>query len=103
MARKLDVEVLWGDITRAKGDVHAVGHYVGVAPQQAELALDRAISHGNSEERLLITQLTARGALRGALGEVIFFPWSEDRVVALAGMGHPGQFHQAQLHYLARA
>ena len=99
MARKLDVEVLWGDITLAKGDVHAVGHYIGVAPQQAELALDRAIS----EERLLITQLTARGALRGALGEVIFFPWSENRVVALAGMGQPGRFHQAQLQYLARS
>ena len=50
MTRTIDVEVVWGDITRAKGDVHAVGHYDGVVPQYAELALDRAISGSDAPD-----------------------------------------------------
>ena len=37
----LQIEVVWGDITRVPGDLYAVGHYNGVEPQGAELALDR--------------------------------------------------------------
>src|SRR4051812_10963075 len=60
---KLVVEVVWGDITRARADVFAVGHYMGLPPQKAELALDRVVS-GQAEgspRKLLITELTRRG------------------------------------------
>ena len=37
--------------------------------------------------------------LRGALGDVSFFPWGDaaGRVVAVAGMGRPGTFDRAAL------
>lgn len=104
-ARVLDVSVVWGDVARARGDVHLVGHYLGILPQNAELVLDRAISassDGRAAPRLLITELTRCGAVRGALGEVLFFPWGRNRVVAVAGMGRSGTFHKAQLLVLAR-
>jgi CHAT domain len=103
--RKLTVEVVWADITRAEGDVHCVGHYMGVLPQKAELALDYAVSgrEDASHRKLLITEWTRRGALRGALGEVAFFPWDPGGVVAVAGMGRLGTFHRPQLKILARS
>ena len=75
--RKLSVEVVWADITRAKGDVHCVGHYMGVLPQKAERALDEAMSGyaTGSHKKLPDYRLDERGALHGALGEVLFFPW----------------------------
>ena len=96
---KVSVEVVWGDVTTVDADVYAVGHYEGVEPQRAELALDEAVSGvkpGGSYDRrrLVITQHTRRGMLRGALGDVSFFPWGDakhpDRVAAVAGMGRPG-------------
>ncbi|MFK8052900.1 MAG: CHAT domain-containing protein [Woeseiaceae bacterium] len=95
----LDVEVVWGDITRCEGDVFAVGHYQGVLPQQAEMALDAQISNDPRFERIdehVLRQHTLRGMLRGALGDVDFFPWHAPdqpiRTVAVAGMGRIGSF-----------
>ena len=41
---RLNVVVEWADITKATGDVFVVGHYMGVPPQNAERALDVALS-----------------------------------------------------------
>lgn len=103
---RLAVEVVWGDITKVKAHVYAVGHYIGMPPLKAERALDRAISgwqEGDGDENNLINQLTRRGAIRGALGEVLFFPWDPDRVVAVAGMGRAGCFRAGHLRALARS
>jgi len=103
----LSVDVVWGDLTHIEGNVFAVGHYMGVLPQNAELSLDRELSgkpdakEGDSE--LFITDLTRRGAIRGALGETVLFPWADRGHVALAGMGRLGAFHEAELRALARS
>ena len=99
--RRLRVEVVWGDIAKAAGDVYAVGHYEGVLPQSAELALDEAVSGSGKVRHLVITDQTRRGILRGGLGDVAFFPWGR-RVVAVAGMGHAGTFGAPELRRLAR-
>jgi hypothetical protein len=100
--RPVVLETLWGDITQVRADVYVVGHYQGVPPQYAELALDRAISGGAGD--LVITGHARRGSLRGALGEVQFFPWGRGRprIVAVAGMGHPGAFTVRSLRRLIR-
>lgn len=102
--RTLAIDVVWSDIKLAKADVLLVGHYLGVLPQTAELELDRLVSGdgGRAGGKLLITELTRRGALRGDLGEVVFFPAPQERLVALAGMGRPGSFLTAQTRVLAR-
>ena len=104
---KIAVEVVWGNITLVDGDVYAVGHYENVPPQNAELALDRAISGPDrSLEGCVLTSLTRRGILRGALGNVELFPWvghdGKTRMVAVAGMGHPGSFGVPELRRVAR-
>jgi len=98
-------------------DAIAVGHYVGVAPQYAELALDEAISRAfrpvNSAQpagtppakgNLLITTLHRRGAIVGALAQNFFLldPRDPKRLIVIAGMGQPGTFHEAELAVLAR-
>jgi hypothetical protein len=100
----LPVEVVWGDLTLVDADVFVVGHYIGVLPQNAELAVDRVVSGvpratPNREidrSALVITQQTRRGMLRGALGEISLFPWGypeeRERLVAVAGMGYPGTY-----------
>jgi hypothetical protein len=98
---RLRVEVVWGDITKAQGDVYAVGHYEGVLPQRAELALDEAVSSPGKRRHLVITDQARRGILQGGLGAVTFFPWGR-RVVAVAGMGHAGTFGEPELRRLAR-
>jgi pimeloyl-ACP methyl ester carboxylesterase len=101
---ELNVEVVWGDMKQVEGDVYTVGHYQGVRPQRAELALDKAVS-GDSD-RLVITEHSRRGTLRGALGDVDYFPWGDPRhrgrVVAVAGLGRPGSFNLAALRRLIR-
>jgi hypothetical protein len=109
-------------------DAIAVGHYLGVRPQYAELALDQAVSaalrggpaRGAARaareippEELLLTQYADRGILRGELGQPFFLadprpqpkrrgaPPS-DRVIAIAGMGVPGRFGTPELTVLAR-
>ena len=96
--RTLDIEVLWGSIVDAPGDVHVVGHYQGVLPQYAEAALDAAVSAVKEEP--VIRDLTVRGVIRGALGDVYFIPWDGTRSVVIAGMGLPGSFRRRELRKL---
>ncbi len=102
----LEIEVVWGDITMVEGDVHCVGHYQGVLPQNAELALDKALSDNRMPSRQVLRQHSIRGTLRGALGDVDFFPWhppdGSRRTVAVAGMGYPGYFGIESLQTLMR-
>jgi pimeloyl-ACP methyl ester carboxylesterase len=106
---KLAIEVVWGDVTRVDADVYTVGHYEGVLPQRAELALDRAVSGILGRKRydprsLAITRHARRGNLRAEVGDVSFFPWAGtdrgSRVVAVAGMGRPGTFNTDGLRRL---
>jgi hypothetical protein len=89
-------------------DAIAVGHYINIAPQNAELALDRAISRSKpgtgNDSNLLITALHRRGAISGELGKNTQLVDARDssRVAVLAGMGQPGTFRQAELTVLAR-
>lgn len=108
-APKIALEVVWGDVTRVESDVYAVGHYEGVTPQRAELALDEAVSDVQGKKvyekrQLVITQHTQRGSLHADLGDVSLFPWGNarhgNRVVAVAGMGRPGTFDVAGLRRL---
>jgi pimeloyl-ACP methyl ester carboxylesterase len=114
---KLDVEVVWGDVTRINADLLCVGHYEGVLPQRAELALDCTVSgidmadlydddqtmREEARRRLVITQQARRGQVRGSLGDVDFFPASDGkRVVAVAGMGRHGTFELNGLRRLVR-
>lgn len=102
----LEIEVVWGDITKVEGDVHCVGHYQGVLPQNAEFALDKALSDNGQPSRQVLRQHSIRGTLRGALGDVDFFPWhppdGSRRIVAVAGMGYPGYFGADSLQTLIR-
>lgn len=77
----LGIEVVWGDVTRVASDVCGVGHYQGVEPQNAELAIDRNLVTGGTgaklkqgDDRLVLTRLTHRGVIRGTLGQIAFFP-----------------------------
>ncbi len=89
-----------------EADAISVGHYVGVAPQNAELALDESISPngGAQAEELVITALHRRGVIVGELGQnfVIPHPTQPKRVVVIAGMGQPGTFREPELAVLAR-
>ncbi|MEO7963505.1 MAG: CHAT domain-containing protein, partial [Gemmatimonadaceae bacterium] len=131
----LSVQVVWGDITLdEEGDVYVAGHYESVLPQAAEAALDVIVSsqfapRGPNEndaayaarrlaalEGRLVHGLTKRGAIRGSLGEVYFFPWADwaleselrsswikkRRLVAIAGMGYSGSFSANELQRLSR-
>lgn len=102
----LHIEVIWGDVgSQDLGlDVLLVGHYVGVLPQRAELRLDEVVSgiDDDPSRNLVITELARRGAIRGELGDVTFFPGRGPQLVALAGMGRPGMFRAPQLRRLAR-
>jgi pimeloyl-ACP methyl ester carboxylesterase len=109
---KVEVEVVWGDVTKVDADVYAVGHYQGVLPQSAELALDEALSgvrgvQGYDRRRLVITQHAQRGRLHAALGDVEFFPWNDGanggRLVVVAGMGRPGTFDPSGLRQAVSA
>ena len=111
----LNIEVVWGDITQTSGHIYCVGHYEGLLPQQAELALDGVVSgisnpwNKASRDQLVLTRLTQRGILRGALGHVDIYPWAakssagQRRLVAIAGMGRAGHFGRLQLRQLSRS
>src|SRR5439155_9181554 len=93
----------------AAADAIAVGHYIGVAPQYAELAIDRAISKAlsgakSADGKLLITDLCRRGAIVGELGQnfILPDPRKPGRIIVIAGMGQPGTFGAAQLAILSR-
>ena len=99
-------------------DVVAVGHYIGVQPQWAELALDRSISKAllpkdkkNLEKSdLILTQYTERGIIDGKLGQPFLMPdprvdngkSKTKRLIAIAGMNEPGRFGVPELTVLAR-
>jgi hypothetical protein len=96
-------------------DALAVGHYVDVRPQAAELALDRAITRVLLGKRrtepidpndLLLTQLTERGTLRGELGRPFLLPDPRrpdgQRLVVIAGLGEPGRLGVPELTVLVR-
>jgi hypothetical protein len=105
----ITIEVMWADITQVDGDVVAAGHYEGVEPQLAELMLDKAISGIRGKEAfrpedLIITGQTRRGILRGAVGDINFYPWWDARkTVAIAGMGRPGTFGMQSLRRTTRS
>ena len=91
---RLPVDVVWGDVTRVDADVYVAGHYIGVIPQNAELALDRVVSgipQGAKAARsdLVITQQSLRGMLRGALGEISLFP-GDTRPIGASSSRSPG-------------
>ena len=94
-------------------DAISIGHYVGVMPQNAERALDEAISwpaaakgkrQTGAENDLLITALSRRGAIGGELGQNFLLPDPRDPkcVIVIAGLGQPGTFREAELAVLAR-
>ncbi|HEU5458996.1 MAG TPA: CHAT domain-containing protein [Pyrinomonadaceae bacterium] len=97
-------------------DCVSVGHYIGVQPQRAELALDKAISasllENGTEELtkadLILTQYTERGIIYGQLGQPFLMPdprtppGSKARLIAIAGMNEPGRFGMPELTVLAR-
>lgn len=92
-------------------DAIAVGHYAGVRPQAAEKALEKAISPFDPQggpsapgEEGLLTQLTLRGTISGALGQPFFLPDPRDskRIIAIVGMDVPGRFGAGELTIVAR-
>jgi hypothetical protein len=95
-------------------DAVAVGNYLSVRPQDAILALDRAISaaapgsaktdRNAPREHLLLTQYVERGVIRGDLGQTFLLPDPRrpGAVVAVAGMGVAGRFREPELVVLAR-
>lgn len=92
-------------------DAISVGHYLGVRPQNAEKALDDAISvalNGSKQPRAangILCEYTDRGVIRGDLGQPFFMsdPRAPGRrVIALAGMGLPGRFGTPELSVAAR-
>jgi pimeloyl-ACP methyl ester carboxylesterase len=100
-----------GEDSDVKVDAIAVGHYMGVKPQAAEEGLDKAISPHFPEgrgsgpgEAGLLTQLTLRGTIGGALGQPFFLPDPRDptRLLAIVGMDVPGRFGVGELTVAAR-
>lgn len=108
-------------------DAIAVGHYIGVTPQNAERALDMAIStslrpHMSTTKRRgngafspttgILAQYSERGILRGELGQPFFLNdprvrggqkrTIHSRLIAIAGMGLPGRFGEPELTVAAR-
>lgn len=104
---KLEIEVVWGELTKVEADVYVCGHYENIPPQGAEKTLDRVVTLKYKDESGgMLTNLTRRGILRGSLGDVYFYQWAQPmfrhRVAAIAGMGRPGAFGPAELRSLAR-
>jgi hypothetical protein len=101
-------------------DAIAVGHYIGVQPQYAELKLDEAISaallgvkyepnNPPPRSELVLTQYTERGIIHGRLGQPFIIPDPRaatgdeaTRLIAIAGMNEPGRFGVPELTVLAR-
>lgn len=92
-------------------DAIAVGHYLNVEPQFAELALDRAISgtlpstaagDDESASANILTDFTRRGVIQGKLGVPFFLPDPREnkRIIAIAGMGSVGYFASPELTFL---
>lgn len=95
--RRLQVDLVHGDIATVAAPVAVVGHYKGVRPVRAEGAVDRALGGW-------IAAAEAAGMLGANLGEVFLIPKMRHRLRAdaalLAGMGDPGQFGREDLRFL---
>ena len=101
---------------KAPVDSIAVGHYIGVQPQRAELALDKALSAALlpkgapvTKGDLILTQYTERGIIYGQLGQPFLMPdprnerkSKNERLIAIAGMNEAGRFGVPELTVLAR-
>ena len=104
----ISIGLVQGRIEDAEADFISVGHYIGVAPQNAEWAIDDAISnYGNrkkSGKKLIITDLCQRGVIVGQLAQNFLLPdpRKNGRTIVIAGMGRPGTFGEAELAVLAR-
>jgi pimeloyl-ACP methyl ester carboxylesterase len=106
------IEEVGNDEAQQSPDAIAVGHYIGVAPVAAELALDEAISRGlpgsAKKGEGVLSQFVARGIIRGARGQVFFLPdprtagRQPERLIAVVGMGYPGRFGVPELTLAAR-
>jgi pimeloyl-ACP methyl ester carboxylesterase len=106
------IKLVRGGIESADAQAIAVGHYIGVAPQFAERAIDEAISTPQnrkkravaSNEGLIITDLCQRGVIVGELAQnfILPDPRKKGRIVVIAGMGRPGTFREAELTVLVR-
>jgi pimeloyl-ACP methyl ester carboxylesterase len=93
-------------------DALAVGHYIGVKPQAAELALDTAISAAfpgqTKAEDGLLAQFGERGIIHGERGQIYFLPdprargTETRRLIAVVGMGYPGRFGVPELTVASR-
>ena len=95
--------------------MYSVGHYRGVVPQRAELALDDAISkqpgrvarNADGTTGGIIAAQTRRNGIRADVGDISYFPWADaehpGRVVAVAGMGSPGTFDAGDLRRLVKS
>jgi hypothetical protein len=101
-------------------EVVSVGHYIGVRPTAAELALDKMLSRAvgladttDPGDRVL-TSFTDRGIIRGELGQPFFLEFPEPDaadaggvnkrtpLIAVAGMGFPGRFGTPELTVMVR-
>jgi hypothetical protein len=109
--RTLLVDVEWADIaaigSAPSGEVQGTnrtvlvaGQYMGTVPRAAVGALDARISRRPTGG--LLAELTRRGALRCAVGDVHFFPSSDGPEVLVLGMGRQGLFTSTQLEKVAR-
>ncbi|GAA2746248.1 CHAT domain-containing protein [Kitasatospora cinereorecta] len=98
----LTVTVVWGDLAQVAADAHVAGHYQGVTPTAAELALDVAIS-GKSHQ--LITEHTRHGWIDAQLGEVRYFPSKGEPVkrAAIVSMGQVGAFTEPRAALMYRS
>ncbi|HEY3474655.1 MAG TPA: CHAT domain-containing protein, partial [Anaerolineales bacterium] len=105
-------------------DAISVGHYFGLRPEPktAEYALDQAISKApagkarsddhylGQQPYFLLTQFSARGIIRGELGQPFFLKdprqskrdKGPERLIAIAGMGVVGRFGEPELTVLVR-
>ena len=99
----LRLSVVWGDLTKVAADLHLSGHYQGVLPTSAELALDRAISVGADGAfrtgRGVIEEFTRRRWLVEHLGVVSYFPVSQPgsmKRAAIVSLGRVGTFNHGR-------
>jgi len=92
--RKLSLKLALGSITEVDASALVVGHFKGVPPQNAELAIDQAIG-------FIIKDLDNRRMIRGDLGELFFIPTHRTKLyastVVLIGLGEFSNFTQSSL------
>jgi CHAT domain-containing protein len=92
--RRLSLRLALGSITEVDASALVVGHFKGVAPRSAELAVDQAIGS-------VINDFENRRMISGNLGEIFFIPTHRTRLYAstviLAGLGNFSSFTKDSL------